>query len=222
MPEIPSTRLGPRVFSLDLGHALVQRRNDGIERGARTVVDADRLALPRQYVELRRRAGRGNQRANLVGLVRDPAADLDGEHGEQLGLGRRDRHALLDAGTAPLAEHDDVPRQRLEVRLVAVYPRREALVVGLGREQRRSALCRDAVVGDLDAAVGAVQLHLCAILDDRERMAELPQMLERADDIVEELDARPGDVRGGHDANLSCIALRDCRASTSALAQSED
>jgi hypothetical protein len=73
-------------------------------------------------------------------------------------------------------------------------------------EQRRAALRDDAGIGDRDHAVGLVELHLRAILDDREGTPELMQVLQRADDVVEQFDAVPGDVDGGHDANLSRIA----------------
>src|SRR5262249_17503201 len=63
----------------------------------------------------------------------------------------------------------------------------------------RPALRDDASVGDLHGAVRAVQLHLGAILDDGERLAELVEMREGADDVMEELDAAPRHMLGGHE-----------------------
>ena len=60
-------------------------------------------------------------------------------------------------------------------------------------------------------ARGAVCVMACAAVSCKDRpvvLAELVQVLERADDVVEELDAPPGDMLSGHNADLSDPALQ--------------
>ena len=196
--------LDPRVLALDLGDALVERGGPGLELGAVAEVEGEGLALPGQHVQVRRGVRRCQQRAQHLGLVDDAVAVADREHGEQLARRLRDRHARLDAGAAPLAEHDEAGPEAVEVRGVLVHPRREALVVGLRGEHRRAALGRELVLADQHGAVGAVQLDLGPVAHHREGLAAfLVEEGEHANHVVEQLDARPGNMRqlvthGGH------------------------
>jgi len=58
---------------------------------------------------------------------------LDGKDDEMLGGRTGDRHALLDARTAPFAEHDELGLEGREPAAVRMNPGGKALVVGLGR-----------------------------------------------------------------------------------------
>jgi hypothetical protein len=169
---------------------------------ARAVVDRDLVAVPREDVQRVRGACGRHEGPDLVGIVDDALAVADGEHDELLARDLRDGHALLDAGAAPLAEHDEAGAQAREVGAVVADPRREALVVGLGREHRRATLGVEPIVGDLDGAIGAVQLDLGPVTDDRERQVLVSEGGERANDVVKELDAPPGHMCGHHGRSL--------------------
>jgi hypothetical protein len=143
---------------LDRGDAAAQGGGDAIEVLARAVVDRDLVAVPREDVQRVRGVRRRHEGADLVGIVDDALAVADGEHDELLARHLRDGHALLDAGAAPLAEHDEAGAQAREVGAVVADPRGEALVVGLGREHRRATLGASP-----SSAIWTAQLEPCSL-----------------------------------------------------------